>query len=105
MKVIEKRNREREESVYLTLPIIYNRAETVLDTGKKVRRVLLAKVVVGNGKRLQQDALTLTAPPDGCDSVLGEVKNATVGNLNHDEVVVYREDACLPRYVFCYVAP
>jgi len=45
-----------------------------------------------------QDETTLTSPPAGFDSVLGEVGKS----LKYDEVVVYREDAMNPSYLVMY---
>ena len=39
--------------------------------------------------------MDLARPPDGCDSVVGEVGP----NLNFDELVVYSESAALPQFL------
>ena len=63
------------------------------------RVLVLCKVVVGRGYRVNTNMTHLQAPPDGYDSVLGEVGPA----LNYDETCVYRDDAVLPKYVLCCV--
>jgi hypothetical protein len=68
--------------------------------GANYKMMLLNKVVVGKGYALTRDAMTLTSPPDGYDSVLGEPSAA--GNLNYDEVVVYKEAASIPQYLIVY---
>ncbi|EGO20697.1 hypothetical protein SERLADRAFT_417846 [Serpula lacrymans var. lacrymans S7.9] len=65
-----------------------------------VRALLLNTVVVGKGKTLTLDARTLTAPPAGFDSVLGEPK--LLGSLNFDETVVYNNDAIRPSFLVIY---
>ncbi|CAG8591629.1 32356_t:CDS:2 [Gigaspora margarita] len=70
--------------------------------GVSYKVMLLNKVVVGKGHPLTVDNMTLTAPPMGYDSVLGEP--STTGNLNYDEVVVYREEASIPQYLIVYKA-
>ncbi|KAF8630179.1 hypothetical protein AX15_003058 [Amanita polypyramis BW_CC] len=63
-----------------------------------LKAVLLNKVVVGRGYKMLRDSSTLTAPPSGFDSVLGE----TGGSLNHDEVIVYTNDAIRPSFLVVY---
>jgi len=80
--------------------------------------MLLNKVVVGRGYKLTGNKSSLTAPPAGYDSVsiivrllfggaltkvqvLGEVG----GRLNHDELVVYDNDAVRPSYLVMYDTP
>ncbi|THV01271.1 hypothetical protein K435DRAFT_827817 [Dendrothele bispora CBS 962.96] len=46
-----------------------------------LKAILLNKVVVGKGHKLTSNHETLTAPPNGCDSVLGEKG----GTLNYDQ--------------------
>jgi len=65
-----------------------------------VRALLLNTVVVGRGKTLTNDARTLTAPPAGFDSVLGEPDQS--GSLNWDETVVYNNDAIRPSFLVIY---
>lgn len=63
-----------------------------------LKSMILAKVVVGRGCKMRYDDTTLTAPPLGYDSVLGE-KGA---RLNYDEVVVYSNEAIRPAYLILY---
>ncbi|KAF9790511.1 ADP-ribosylation [Thelephora terrestris] len=65
------------------------------------KALLLNKVVVGKGKKLTQNDTSLTAPPQGYDSVLAEVG----GVLNYDELVVYNNDAVRPSYLIMYKSP
>lgn len=60
--------------------------------------MLLNKVIVGKGCKLHKDNETLKAPPRGFDSVLGEKGQ----DLNHDELVVYTNDAIRPSYLVMY---
>jgi hypothetical protein len=85
-----------------------------------LKAVLLNKVVVGKGKKLMYDDTTLTAPPPGYDSVstndIGspletcsilcahQVLAEKGGSLNHDELVVYDNDAIRPSYIVMYDA-
>jgi len=70
------------------------------NSGPKSRwkAILLATVVVGEGYKMKKDNTTLTSPPPGFDSVIGEVGES----LNYDELVVYREDAVKPSYLVMY---
>jgi len=68
------------------------------DCKSALKAMLLNKVIVGNGCKLRQNNDTLTAPPQGFDSVLGEKGNV----LNHDELVVYTNDAIRPSYLVMY---
>jgi len=63
-----------------------------------LKGVLLNKVIVGKGCKLLKDNPSLTAPPQGYDSVLGEKGQA----LNHDELVVYVNDSIRPAYLVMY---
>ncbi|CCL98307.1 uncharacterized protein FIBRA_00301 [Fibroporia radiculosa] len=67
--------------------------------GSPYRAMLLNDVVVGNGKKMFNDDLSLTQPPSGFDSVLGEPGG---GSLNYDETVVYRNDAIRPMFLIIY---
>lgn len=62
------------------------------------RAVLVCRVLAGNVFRTQQNMPTLDAPPQGYDSVSGEVGKA----LNFDETVVYTSKAILPDYMIVY---
>ncbi|CAG8493993.1 3347_t:CDS:2, partial [Funneliformis mosseae] len=78
----------------------YNEGSLVNYLGVNYKVMLLNKIVVGKGYALTKDAMTLTSPPVGFDSVLGEP--STSGNLNYDEVVVYKEEASIPQYLIVY---
>ncbi|RIA97887.1 hypothetical protein C1645_751053 [Glomus cerebriforme] len=78
----------------------YNEGSLVNYMGENYKVMLLNKVVVGKGHALTRDAMTLMSPPDGHDSVLGEP--SANGNLNYDEVVVYKEAASIPQYLIVY---
>jgi hypothetical protein len=66
----------------------------------QLKAMLLNKVVVGKGYKMTYDNTTLTAPPQGYDSVLAEIG----GSLNYDELVVYTNDAIRPSYLVLYDA-
>lgn len=68
------------------------------DSSSKLTAILLNKVVVGKGYKMLSDDTSLAAPPSGFDSVLAEKG----GSLNHDELVVYRDDAIRPSYLVLY---
>ncbi|KAG5642901.1 hypothetical protein DXG03_001908 [Asterophora parasitica] len=70
------------------------------DCGSKFTAILLNKVIVGKGYKMTQDSSSMTAPPPGYDSVLAEKG----GRLNHDELVVYRNDAIRPSFLVLYEA-
>ncbi len=55
---------------------------------------------IGEGYVPETDMNTLSAPPDGMDSVICKVGKTQ--NLNYDEVVVYKDDAALPQYIILY---
>jgi len=73
----------------------YQKNDDVTTTNKCM---LLTTMIVGKGHKITQDATTMTAPPSGCHSVLGEVGGA----LNYDEVVVYNNDAIRPSWLVIY---
>ncbi|KAG9022489.1 hypothetical protein FS842_006149 [Serendipita sp. 407] len=64
------------------------------------KAIIMTKVVVGRGYKMTQNAQTLTAPPTGFHSVLGEPVQG--GKLNYDELVVYDNDAIRPAYLIVY---
>ncbi|KAF9644284.1 ADP-ribosylation [Thelephora ganbajun] len=64
------------------------------------KAVLLAYVAVGRAKTFETDQPTLTQPPNGYDSVIGEP--SPMGSLNYDELVVYTNDAVRPAYLVMY---
>ncbi|KAE9387033.1 ADP-ribosylation [Gymnopus androsaceus JB14] len=63
-----------------------------------LRAILLNQVVVGKQYKLLYNNVTLTKPPPGYDSVLGEKG----GSLNYDELVVYTNDAIRPSFLVMY---
>eukprot|EP00904_Undaria_pinnatifida_P004166 jgi/Undpi1/13750/HiC_scaffold_9.g03403.m1 len=67
--------------------------------GKKWRCMFTASVVVGRPFNTTEARLPADmCPPQGYDAVVGEVGS----NLNHDEVVVYNDDAAMPTYLIVY---
>lgn len=64
--------------------------------------VFVVLMAAGKSKREQSGVWgKVTAPPAGHDSVLGE----TGQGLNYDELVFYRNDAIIPRYLLYYTLP
>ncbi|KZT07038.1 uncharacterized protein LAESUDRAFT_129659 [Laetiporus sulphureus 93-53] len=66
-----------------------------VNSNSPLKAILLNKVVVGKGYKTTVDVPSLTAPPAGFDSVLGE-KGAAV---SHDELIVFTNDALRPSYL------
>lgn len=62
------------------------------------RAMLLCDVLPGRRYNLQTNSQNLTGPPIGHDSVYGQVGD----KLNYPEVVVYKPEAVLPRYIIVY---
>lgn len=62
------------------------------------RAMLLCDVLPGNKFNLDTNKQTLTGPPPGYDSVYGQVGN----KLNYPEIVVYKPEAVMPRYIIIY---
>lgn len=73
-------------------------SRNVMVTPSPWKAILLNKVVVGKGYKMKSDNSSLTGPPPGYDSVLGE----TGVNLNHDELIVYDESAIRPSWLIMY---
>ena len=63
--------------------------------GRRWRTLFLASVAAGKAFCTEEGELDLSRPPDGYDSVVGEVGP----NLNFDELVVYTEAAALPEFL------
>ena len=63
------------------------------------RAMLLFDVAEGNKHIVTNDQTTLTAPPQGYDSVYGQSGSA----LNYDEIVLYKSEALLPTHILIYV--
>ena len=64
----------------------------------RYRAMLLFDVAEGNKYIVQNDQTTLTAPPQGHDSVYGR----RGGSLNYDEIVLYKSEALLPTHIVVY---
>ena len=60
--------------------------------------MLLCDVLPGNKYTVTQDQSSLRSPPQGYDSVYGQKG----GSLNYDEIVLYRPEPILPKYVIVY---
>jgi len=67
-------------------------------TPSTMKAILLNKVVVGRGYQMYQDNTSLTAPPAGFDSVIAQVGVS----LNHDELIVYTNDAIRTSFLVLY---
>ncbi|CAH1757132.1 6503_t:CDS:2 [Entrophospora sp. SA101] len=78
----------------------YNEGSLKYSQGSKYKVMILNKVVVGQGYQLTKNSMNLTEPPAGFDSILGEPSDT--GNLNYDEIVVYREESSIPQYLIVY---
>lgn len=74
----------------------YVRAETGLGPGTKV--MLVCEVLAGRVYKTKEDRQDLLSPPSGFDSVSGEPGM----DLKYDELVLYNENAILPRYIIIY---
>ncbi|KAH9967415.1 hypothetical protein BC827DRAFT_1173986 [Russula dissimulans] len=67
-------------------------------TASPWKAMLLNDVVMGKAIKLTWTDTSLTEPPQGYDSVIGEPG----GDLNYDEAVVYNEDAICPSFLIIY---
>lgn len=63
-----------------------------------LRTLLVNRVVVGRPYRRYRNAPDLVKPPDGFDSITGEIG----WDLNHEETVCYTNDAVRPAYLIVY---
>ncbi len=63
-----------------------------------MRAILLCSVAKGKEYSVTKDMQHLKAPPPGFHSVMGTAG----GMLNFPELVVYRGEAALPRYIIVY---
>ncbi|RIB04892.1 hypothetical protein C2G38_645383 [Gigaspora rosea] len=70
------------------------------NSGLNYRVMFLNRVIVGKAYKCTNDYTGLLHPPQGYDSVIG-VPDSN-GSLNYDEVVLYREDSCIPKYLIAY---
>ncbi|KAF6755458.1 hypothetical protein DFP72DRAFT_811528 [Ephemerocybe angulata] len=71
------------------------------DHASNLRVVIASRVIVGRPYRRKKNATTLTEPPCGYHSVIGEPGI----DLNYEETVVYNNDAIRPAYVVVYGDP
>ena len=62
------------------------------------KAMLLCQVHPGRKYQLQTNRRHLSGPPAGFDSVFGQVGE----KLNYPELVVYKSEAVLPRYIIVY---
>ncbi|KAH9967417.1 hypothetical protein BC827DRAFT_590408 [Russula dissimulans] len=67
-------------------------------TASPWKAMLLNDVVMGKAIKLTRTDTSLTKPPQGYDSVIGEPG----GDLNYDEAVVYNQDAICPSFLIIY---
>ena len=65
---------------------------------RRWRTMFVARVAAGRAFCTEAAELDLTKPPDGYDSIVGEVG----AHLNYDELVVYSEAAALPKFLLVY---
>ena len=107
-------------SYCLTVLVGFLRSDSYSANGRASnwKALLLNKVVVGGGYKMEVDNPTLTKPPAGCDSVSAVVRrmfdellmrSQVLGEpgtrLNYDELVVYDNDAIQPSYLVMYDVP
>ena len=65
--------------------------------------MLLCEVAPGNKYFLQHSVTALQGPPEGYHSVYGKSKFLFIqGDLNYDEIVVFKPEAVCPRYVLLF---
>ncbi|PVF90825.1 hypothetical protein CPB86DRAFT_878821 [Serendipita vermifera] len=79
-----------------------NLASSTVGAYSSLKAMLLTKVVVGRGKKLNYGDTSLTSPPSGFDSVIGEPAGVSLGDLNYDELVVYENNAVIPAFLIIY---
>ncbi|CAG8686563.1 768_t:CDS:2, partial [Scutellospora calospora] len=71
--------------------------------GVNYKVMLLNNVALGKIYRPTENDFTLTNPPHKYDSVIGDpkiVKN--LKDLKHDEIIVYKEEASIPKFLIVY---
>ncbi|KAF9037693.1 hypothetical protein BJ165DRAFT_1532341 [Panaeolus papilionaceus] len=68
------------------------------DDSAKLRVMVVSRVVVGNPLTRRKNATSLTEPPEGYHSVIGEPGI----DLNYEETVVYDNDAIRPAFLIVY---
>jgi hypothetical protein len=85
-------------------------------TRSRWKALILNKVVVGKGYKITQDNPSLAGPPGGYDSVrfrelfkythrltiLIQILGETGVSLNHDEIIVFDNDAIRPSWLVMY---
>lgn len=71
-----------------------SKSDSYITSTGPLKPILLNKVIVGRGYNLNTMNITLTSPPAGFDSVLGQLAN--------DELIVYNNDAIRPAYLIMY---
>ncbi|CAG8700811.1 732_t:CDS:2 [Cetraspora pellucida] len=76
----------------------YFSKDTKVCNSRKYKAMLLNKVVAGRVLELLEENKNMEGSPSNYDSVVGEPGE----KLNYDELVVYKECACLPRYLIIY---
>ncbi|RGB40653.1 hypothetical protein C1646_650022 [Rhizophagus diaphanus] len=77
----------------------HNRGSRHFYNGTWFRTVLLNRVTVGRWWN-QLEFKRFVAPPPGYHSIIG--KPSDEGRIKLDELVVYKEAACIPRYLIVY---
>ncbi|EPS93941.1 hypothetical protein FOMPIDRAFT_93895 [Fomitopsis schrenkii] len=76
--------------------------------GSGLKAMLLSEVILGRVSRMTRGDSTLTEPPTGYDSVVGEpggyhpAAGEPEGELNYDEVIVYKNEAIRPLFLVIY---
>ncbi|KAH9958350.1 hypothetical protein BC827DRAFT_1136328, partial [Russula dissimulans] len=68
-------------------------------TTSPFKAMLLNDVVMGKAIKLRWTDTSLTKPPQGYDSVIGEPG----GELNYDEAEVEKQDAICPSFLIIYL--
>ena len=63
---------------------------------------MVCDVAIGKPHEATTIDESLSSPPDGCNSVHGRQDPGKAGTLNHEEFVVYDNDAALPKYILFY---
>ncbi|KAJ2917350.1 hypothetical protein MD484_g3080, partial [Candolleomyces efflorescens] len=71
------------------------------DNASNLRVILASRVIVGKAHRRKKNATSLTEPPCGHHSVIGEPGI----DLNYEETVVYDNDAIRPAFLVVYGDP
>ena len=66
--------------------------------GKGTKAQILCDVCPGNKYVLKKTDQSLAGPPEGYNSVFGQVR----ADLNYPEIVIYESAAIMPRYLILY---